>query len=380
MRLFKRILASLLRILAGVPIVCVLVGGLLYLILSATFVGRCVGLSAAVVGIMLFCSVGYWRREWFKRIRRRFFVLLLPLAAILYLIAMILAPSGGTADARARNCFLRRQSQFHRYSPWNVIPEIDQLKVGLSLAALGTPEIDSAEARRIRSLVLPLYDEMDKDADFRQLGSAMGMAYRDLCHLDFRTGHYYVFLPETSDGRRLPCLVFLHGMGGNIKPCFWVLSKLSSQTKCAVIAPTFGFGNWDRPDAAEFIVDVVHEALATLPLDPQKVFLMGYSNGAMGVTRAAVREPRLFKGLIYLSPVTEDELFSTPEFLTRKSNRKILFLQGGRDKRIPRSIVEGTVTSLKRLGCNVQLKLYDEEDHYLLFSQQEPCSTRSESS
>ena len=143
--------------------------------------------------------------------------------------------------------------------------------------------------------------------------------------LEFRTGHYYVFLPETSGGERHPCLVFLHGMGGNIKPCLWVLSKLSSRTKCAVIAPTFGLGNWDRPDGADFVVDVAREALATLPLDPERVFLMGYSNGGMGVTRAAVKEPRLFKGLIYLSPVTEDEFFSMPEFLTRKSDRKILF-------------------------------------------------------
>ena len=156
-----------------------------------------------------------------------------------------------------------------------------------------------------------------------------------------------------------------------MKPCLWVLAKLSSQTKCAVIAPTFGIGNWDKSGGAELVVNVAREALATLPLDPETVFLMGYSNGAMGVTRAAVKEPRLFKGLIYVSPVTEDEFFATPEFLTRKSDRKILFLQGGRDKRIPRSIVERTVASLKRLGCDVRLKVYDEEDHYLLFSQQE---------
>lgn len=91
----------------------------------------------------------------------------------------------------------------------------------------------------------------------------------------------------------------------------------------------------------------------------------------MGVTRAAVQEPQLFKGLIYLSPVTEDEFFTTPEFLARKSDRKILFLHGGRDKRIPASFVAGSVASLKRHGCDVRLRLYAEEDHYLLFSQQE---------
>ncbi len=138
-----------------------------------------------------------------------------------------------------------------------------------------------------------------------------------------------------------------------------------------MIAPTFGFGNWDRAEGADFVVNVVHEALATLPLDPKRLYLMGYSNGAMGVTRAAIREPGLFRGLIYLSPVTEDELFSTKEFLTHARDRKILFLHGGSEERIPRSFVEGTVASLKRLGCNVRLKVYDNEDHWLLFSQQD---------
>jgi predicted esterase len=371
MRLLKRILASVLRIAAGVPIVCLLAVGLVYLILSATLIGRCVGLSGLIVGVVLFCSVGYWRREWFRRIRRRFYALLLPAAILLYGVAMILAPTGGSANGRVRNVYLGGGSHYGRFSPCNVLPERDQIKVGLSLAASGTPEIDSTEARRIWSLMRPLYDAMDRDADFSQLGSTLGLAYRDICRIEFRTGHYFVVLPKDSDGRRLPCLIFLHGMGGNVKPCLWVLARLAAEAQCVVIAPTFGNGNWDRPDAADFIVDVAHEALATLPLDPHRVFLMGYSNGAMGVTRAAVKEPSLFHGLVYLSPVTEDELFSTPQFLARKTDRRILFLQGAEDKRIPRVLVESTVAHLKRLGCDVRLRIFDEEDHYLLFSQQQ---------
>jgi hypothetical protein len=30
--------------------------------------------------------------------------------------------------------------------------------------------------------------------------------------------------------------------------------------------------------------------------------------------------------------------------------------------------VEGTVSSLKRLGCDLRLCIYDDEDHYLLVS------------
>jgi predicted esterase len=365
----KKIGVSLLRILAGVPIVCLLGFGLLFLVLGATLKGRSVGLSAVILGGILYCAVGYWNQQWFKRIRVYLYACLLPLALLLYFVPMIFAPSGGKVDARVRNCFLHGQGSFSRYSPWNVIPEVDQLKVGMCLLPLGDQYTDFAKAARMRSLVLPLYEEMDKDPDFHSLGSVMDMAYADLFRLEFRTGHYYLFLPETTPGQRLPCLVFLHGMGGNIKSCLWVLSKLSRQAKCAVIAPTFGFGNWDRPGTAEFVVDVVREAIATLPLDSEEVYLMGYSCGGMGVTRAAIKEPGLFRGLIYLSAITEDESFSTEQLPKQTRDRKILFLHGGSDERIPLSLIESAAASLKRSGGNVRLKTYDGEDHYLLFSQ-----------
>jgi predicted esterase len=361
----KKILLSLLRILVGVPAVSLLAGGSVLFVLGTTWVGRSVGLSVAVLGGVLYCSIGYWNREWFQRIRRRFYAVLLPICLLLYLIPAMLAPSGNTVDGRVRNCFLHGKAGSSRYSPANIIPEVDQIAAGVNLArfrGMGT-----REATRLRSLVLPIYEEMDNDADFHALGSAMGAGYRELVGLDYHTGHYYLFLPDATNGTRLPCLIFLHGLGGNTKACLWVLSR---QTRCAVIAPTFGMGNWDKPEGADFVVNVAREALAKYPLDAERVYLMGYSNGGMGVTRAAAKAPELFKGLIYLSPVTEDDLFSTAGFSSRK-DRKILFLQGGRDERIPCSVVQGTARSLKQLGFDVRLKVYDDEDHYLLFSQQE---------
>ena len=288
---------------------------------------------------------------------------------LLYLVPMFFAPDGGKADGRVRNCYLGGQGGFSRYSPGNVVPEIDQLKVGISLMRLR--DIDGAEAGRLRSLLFPLYEEMDKDADFRALGSAMGTAYGDLFHAGGRPAHYYLILPETAGGQRVPCLIFLHGQGGNMKACLWVLSKLAARTKCAVIAPSFGVGNWDRAGSGEFVVAVAREAMATLPLDPKRIFLMGYSNGAMGVTRAAIKEPGLFRGLIYLSAITADESVSTDRLATPARDRKILFLHGGRDRRIPRDIVEGAAAALMVRGCNVRLKVYRDEDHFLLFSRQD---------
>jgi dipeptidyl aminopeptidase/acylaminoacyl peptidase len=76
-----------------------------------------------------------------------------------------------------------------------------------------------------------------------------------------------------------------------------------------------------------------------------------------------------YHGLIYLSAVTEDELFSTPEFAAGTARRKVLFLHGEEDERIPCSLIRGSVAFLKHSGCDVRLKIYKGEDHFLLFSQ-----------
>ena len=223
----------------------------------------------------------------------------------------------------------------------------------------------------MQQLVLPMYTALEQDHDFRSLGAAMGLAYRELFHVPFRTGHYYALVPDAADDERLPCLIFLHGMGGNMKPYLWVLSRLTTRVRCVIVAPTFGIGNWDKPGGAQFVVAVAREAVATLSVDRERIFLFGYSNGAMGVTRAVIQEPELFKGLFYLSPVTEDDLFHRSEFLKGRGHRHILFIHGGRDERIPREFVQGTVAALQQLGCDVTLRVYENEDHFLLFSQPE---------
>ena len=365
----KQFLLSLFRILCGVPIVSLLGLGLLFVLLSVTWQGRCVGLSAVLLGGLLFCSVGYWDRPWFRTRRRRFFTALIPASAFLVLIPMALAPDGGNEEACVRNCYLGDANKFPRYSPWNVIPEVDQMSVGLHLLPLGDPYVNAAKGRRMRSLVLPTYARMKESPAFHRLGSVRGTACRDLLRMNFRTGHYYLFMPHTTPDERVPCLVFLHGMGGNIKPYFWALSKISTRMNCAVVAPTFGMGFWQKDGAAEFVTDVTREVKETFPVDPNEVFLMGYSQGAVGVTKAAVLEPGLYRGLIYLSPIIEDDLLGSAEFESQKEDLRLLFLHGRNDSRIPCDFVKGTARTLRanwlRRG---DARIYDGEDHYLILS------------
>ena len=57
------------------------------------------------------------------------------------------------------------------------------------------------------------------------------------------------------------------------------------------------------------------------------------------------------------------------DFLSHYRSRKLLFLHGGRDKRIPRQFVTNAAAFLRRSGCDVRIRIYENEDHSLVLSQ-----------
>ncbi len=155
MSLVKKILISLSRIIVGVPIILLIIVGLLYLYPRATWTGRSVGLSAAILGGVLFCSIKCWKHGWFQRIRFRFYAVAIPIGLLLYVVPMLLAPSGENTGSHIQSRFLNGQGTLSRYSPCNVMPESDQIKVAMTLCPLGQRNMSFAETARMRSLVLP---------------------------------------------------------------------------------------------------------------------------------------------------------------------------------------------------------------------------------
>ncbi len=57
------------------------------------------------------------------------------------------------------------------------------------------------------------------------------------------------------------------------------------------------------------------------------------------------------------------------EWFKRRRRLEMLFLHGARDRRIPRRLVEQTVSTLKFYKCRVRLDIYEDEDHYLILAQ-----------
>lgn len=281
------------------------------------------------------------------------------------------APDGHTPEsARMHSRYADGGWHHARYGFGNVLPEIDQIHLGYAAAMVIDPLFTRAQKRELAALTDSTYTEMGRDAEFAACGSALGAIYDEVTFAEFRHGHYFHYIPPQLDrSKPAPALVFLHGSGGNFKAYIWLLAKVADQTGCTVIAPSFGLGNWEKRGAYDAITAAIRDAGKHAAIDPERIHLMGLSNGGKGVCLAeSARGPR-FASLILLSAVLHDRI--EPAALAKRlPNRPVLILSGQNDDRVPWSYVDGYAVKFEKAGLKVTKCAFDGEDHFLFFRRQ----------
>lgn len=284
---------------------------------------------------------------------------------------VIQAPDGRTAEgARMHSRYADGGWHFSRFGFGNVLPEIDQIHLGYAAAIALDPLFNRAQKRDLAALTDSIYAEMSRDAEFAVCGSALGAIYDEVTFAEFRHGHYFHYIPPQLDrSKPAPALVFLHGSGGNFKAYIWLLAKVADQTGCTVIAPTFGLGNWEKRSAYDAITAAIRDAGKHAAIDPERIHLMGLSNGGKGVCLAeSARGPR-FASLILLSAVLHDRI-EPASLAKRLPNRPVLILSGQNDDRVPWSYVDDYAVKFETAGMKVTKRAFDGEDHFLFFRRQ----------
>jgi predicted esterase len=138
-----------------------------------------------------------------------------------------------------------------------------------------------------------------------------------------------------------------------------------------VIAPSFGFGNWLRPQAVSSVLAALDDAATLVEIDQEQVFLAGISNGGLGVSQLGAAAPERFAGLLFLSPVMATHLLESGTFLENWTGRPVLVLTGKADERVPYEYVQHHVRLLEGAGVSVTENAYPGEDHFLFFSRPE---------
>ena len=156
-----------------------------------------------------------------------------------------------------------------------------------------------------------------------------GVAHADS---ELHTDLPLAYLEQTQgDARNEPLVIFLHGFGSNEEDLFGLKDALpSTWTYLSVRAPmpvdasgyrwfakTPGDGDYDGETAdlqrsAQLIEDFVQQATAKYHTQPDRVFLVGFSQGAIMSYEVGLRKPALVRGIAALSgsvlPVLKAEL------------------------------------------------------------------------
>ncbi len=325
--------------------------------------GRLCGLAVLAWVAAAYVAVVRRARRSRRAASRRVVVALLLVGVALIVVARLRAPTGDPGEgSRARSIYLQG-GRFAPSSLANIVPEADQFLLGSFLISPLDPTLDFAQAARLRGLIRDVYGPMAGDSTFVALGSHMNLAYRHLFGLDWDTGHAYVYLPD--DPGPLPVLLFLHGSAGNFKGYLWLLRAVAERCRVAIVAPSYGFGEWREPGC----VVAVDRCLAWIAEHPRlasdSVVLAGLSNGGKGVTRVATARPDDFRALAYVSPVLESAWLAQLAEVW-DPERPVWIVHGAQDRRIP---VAGVEAGARQLGA--ELVVVEGEDHFLLFSQPE---------
>lgn len=151
---------------------------------------------------------------------------------------------------------------------------------------------------------------------------------------------YRMFLPDVGE-KKHPLVIFLHGadtVGDDNEAQLMmhdigtILVRPSWQKKqpAAVIAPQYGKAmHWARADVAESVLLLVRAALKKYPaLDPERVYIYGYSAGGMGTLELLKKAPALFAGAVVICGATYqdrlEELKETPLWLLHAEDDRIV--------------------------------------------------------
>ena len=239
------------------------------------------------------------------------------------------------------------------FAPSQVVPEVDQVKLGILLSPHLDRYIDAAQAERVAKLVLPLYRTLGTDAR----RSALTLGYAEIFGASSESGHMYWSAPEGSAGG--PALVFLHGSAGN-----WLAyPAILHQLGVILVCPTTGFGLYRDPEATARTVAAARRfAIETLGADPERIFLAALSQGGVGATQVAQRG-RDFRGVALISAVVDRAAVDGWE------GPDVLVLHGERDRRIDRAYTAATVAAFETSTATITARYFPEQDHFLLFAQ-----------
>jgi phospholipase/carboxylesterase len=165
-------------------------------------------------------------------------------------------------------------------------------------------------------------------------------------------------LPKGTPNAPLPLLLFLHGATQSAEDMFWYLDSAPDETGVAILAPNARDTTWDAiTDSFGPDVDFVNRALQrvfdTVAIDPARIAVGGFSDGATYAIALGLINGDLFKRVLACSPgfVIDAPITGKPTFF---------ILHGTRDHILPIDRCGRRVAAdLKARGYDVTFREFD---------------------
>jgi predicted esterase len=159
-------------------------------------------------------------------------------------------------------------------------------------------------------------------------------------------------------GRMYPVAVFLHGSASDDR------GQLDSFRKLLpgfILVAPYARGTshfYTTDEAQQDIEEVLADVAAHYPVDPERIFLSGFSMGGYGVYRTYFEHPERYRGLVVLSglPTAYDSApdFRDPALLARFKSVEMFVVHGTEDRNCPFAETEQLVARLREAGARVE--------------------------
>lgn len=183
-------------------------------------------------------------------------------------------------------------------------------------------------------------------------------------------GGAYAYLPKGLTGAPAPVLVALHGAGGQASQVLESFREAADANGIVLLIPQSAKGTWDMVDdlssrlGLELNVQprygkdlkAIDAALADLftkvAVDPARVGIMGFSDGATYALSVGTANPQLFRRIIAFSP--------GPAFVGKSAPDQYVFISHGEhDKVLPFATARGHASKLRVRKVPVEFEKFD---------------------
>jgi predicted peptidase len=177
---------------------------------------------------------------------------------------------------------------------------------------------------------------------------------------------YFLYLPRgIEDGRRWPLILYLHGrsLRGDdlaLLTRYGLPDRLEDDEEFpfVVVAPQLPAGqSWTDTDR---LAALVRDVSARYPVDPDRVYLIGYSMGGGGVWRVAIDHPDLFAAAAPAAAWTPEPTNAIARAL---EHLPIRVYHGTEDEAAPFARAEAMVKALEAAGVDVTFTVVPGADH-----------------